>query len=58
MPNEFLIARHYVAEGLAQYELDICKRNASVCLFIGDLNGAMVNTRIALFITRLLKVSA
>lgn len=51
-----LIARSYIAEGIADYEYALCKFLARVCLANGDLAGAVFNTQTALFIMRIKRV--
>lgn len=57
MPNELIIARRYVADGHAEYYVNLCKEQSMVGLYIGDLSWAIRHTRIALYIRRLQRVS-
>ena len=50
-------ARIAMAQQFDQYEYDTCKWQAKVCLHNGNLDAAIWNTQVCLFIGRLRRVS-
>ena len=51
-------ARIAVLEGRTTYEIETCKAQARIALYLGDLDRAIYNTRVALYIARLIRVGA
>jgi hypothetical protein len=55
--SPFNEARHYLNQGIAEYEFQRCKFDAKTWLYIGNLDRAIHLTQVALFIRRIQKVS-
>lgn len=55
--DALLAARSYIREGIDSYEYERFKADAWTHLFLGDWAAAVYCTRVALFISRLLRVS-
>lgn len=51
-------ARSYLAQGLAGYEASLLRHNARIHLANGQLDRAIHNTQVALFLHRLRRVGA
>jgi len=51
-----LRARGYIIDGIAQYGYELCKQQACVWLYLGNLDRAILETKTALFIMRLRRV--
>lgn len=53
--EDMFAARMFIVDGIAEYEYEMCKSQACVNLFLGNLNKAISLTRTALFINRIRK---